>query len=557
MFNDSNYLFNVSLSNESYFNKEISGAMIGTTKDENNRKIRKQYGYRANKGIGYKEVTVNAETLLNSLINGNVFCHLFNPQQVRKDGTFGSSQKKDENFKGSYCIGVDIDETGYKSISDYIEQLEYKPTFYYSSYSNKADKPKFRMVYVFNELITGKYFFRYCAWQLNMQIENDTDEEITDDCNLRCSQYFNGTNINNSDLVVEYGITNNIYSFNDFGITETGYINFLSNDCFYKSKSKERNLEISYIINNYYSISSNNFNYSFSSTTYYNDCGKFEQSDSTGYDEINEVTLSESTKRAYEYSTTLVNDMSRLSYDEFMKYNRHKYKYFYRVEKEDWIDNLYQFVDANYFALYYNVKTVKDGSKRRKKVFERMCLRRVINPYVDIDTIIFNAYEDIARYFDNSDGVLNTEYITTNAVRCFSLSIDDIIEMYSDNIEYLKSKAPKSGIILKRNSGTLAERNTYLKSIRYKIIDDYYNSDLTVEENKVFITNNVFSVSDDTLYRYCKDRGIKTNQARINKDDEILGLYDFNLSLRKNLENLKNRGYKISLGKLSNLIKNI
>ena len=99
MFNDSNYLFKVSLSNESYINKEISGAMIGTTKDENNRKIRKQYGYRANKGIGYKEVEVNAETLLNSLINGNVFCHLFNPQQVRKDGTFGSSQKKDENFK--------------------------------------------------------------------------------------------------------------------------------------------------------------------------------------------------------------------------------------------------------------------------------------------------------------------------------------------------------------------------------------------------------------------------------------------------------------------------
>ena len=57
----SDYKFKVSLSNESYFNKEISGAMIGTTKDENNRLIRKKYGYKANKGIGYKEVVEGLE----------------------------------------------------------------------------------------------------------------------------------------------------------------------------------------------------------------------------------------------------------------------------------------------------------------------------------------------------------------------------------------------------------------------------------------------------------------------------------------------------------------
>lgn len=557
MLTNTDYKFNVCLSTDAYINKEISGAMIGSTKDENNRVIRKKYGYKANKGIGYKEVTVTSNELLNYLTNGHVFCHLFNPEQTRKDGTFGSCQKKDDNFKGTWCIGVDIDATSYKTITEYIDKLEFKPTFWYSSYSNSPEKPKFRMVYVFDEFITGKYFFRYCAWQLNSKIEDDTDEEIEDDCNLRCSQYFNGTNLNNPDLFVGCGISNNIYSFNDFGITESGYINFLSHDCFYKSKNKERNIEISNIINYYYSNQSS-FNYSFTSnTTCYNDCENFEQSSYTSYEGINEVTVSDTLKRDYEYSTTLVNDMERLSYDEFMTYYRHKYHYFYRVEKDEWIDNLYQYVDDDYFALYFNAKTVQDGCKRRKKVFERMCLRRVLNPNVDIDTIIFNAYEDIHRYFNNSDGLLGTEYLTKNAVRCFTLSIDDIKELYSDNIAYLKSKKPKSGIILKRNVGNLADRNKYLKSIRYSIIDDYYDCNCSVEENFKFINENVFTISESTLYRYCKDRNINTNQSRINKDEEIIGLYDFSQSLRKNLESLKDMGYKISLGKLSSLIKNI
>lgn len=559
MIENSNYKFYASVSSEAYFNKEISGAMIGTTKDENNRKIRKQYGYQANKGIGYKECEVTPNELLNLLINGHVFCHLFNAKQVRKDGTFGSSQKKDDNFNGSYCIGVDIDETGYSSISDYINTLEYKPTFYYSSYSNKTYKPKFRMVYVFNELIEGKYFFRYCAWQLNSKIEIDTDEEITDDCNLRCSQYFNGTNINNSDLVVEFGITNNIYSFYDFDITEYGYIKFLEHDCYYKTKNKERRIDINNLLYSYYNT--NNVSYSVStinySTTYYNDLQKCEQSSYEENDNINSTTTTVSIKRDYEYNPTLVNDMARLEYDEFMKYNRHNYQYFYRAEKTEWIDNVYQYIDEDYFSLYWNAKTVQDGNKRRKKVFERMCLRRVLKPNVDIDTIIFNAYEDIHRFFNNDDNVLNTDYIISNAVRCFSLSIDDIKEMYSDNIEFLKSKKPKSGIILKRNVGNLAERNSYLKSIRYNLIDDYFDCNCTVQENLEFIKSNLFQISEKTLYNYCKDRGIDTKRNKKNSDEEILSVYDSSLSIRKNIEVMKKLGIKVSIGKLQKLITEI
>ena len=543
------YRFSTSVSVDAYINKEISGAMIGSTKEEKNRIIRKEYGYPANKGIGYKEESLTPSELLDKLINGHVFCHLFNPTSIRKDGTFGSSEKKDDNFKGSYCVGVDIDETQYNNISDYISALKFKPTFYYSSYSNKTGKPKFRMVYIFSELIENKYFFRYVAWKINKQIENDTNEIISDDCNLRCSQYFNGTNKNNDELNVEYGLSNVIYDFSDFNIETNDYISFLKNDCFYKSKSKIRNKDI----NNILSVITSNS--STSTTTYYNDLQK------CGHPIIdeNETIISENSgdtvSNELEYDKSLVNDMSRLDYDEFMKYNRHKYNYFYRVEKDEWIDGLYQFIDNNFFSLYYNVSIVKDGSKRRKKVFERMCLRRVINPNVDINTIIYNAYEDIHRYFDNSDNLLNIDYIIKNAVRAFEFSIPEIKEMYSDNIAYLQSKAPKSGIILKRNIGKLADRNTYLKDIRYNIIDDYYNINCTVSENLSYINEYVFSISEKTLYNYCKDRNIDTKINKDRNDSEIMSLYDFSLSIRKNVERFKEMGISISKSKLSNLIK--
>ena len=73
--------------------------MIGSGKDEENRKIRKLYGYE--RGISFYRETVTPKSLLNELLEGKVFCHLFNPKKTRQDGTFGSSEKTNDNFAGS------------------------------------------------------------------------------------------------------------------------------------------------------------------------------------------------------------------------------------------------------------------------------------------------------------------------------------------------------------------------------------------------------------------------------------------------------------------------
>lgn len=160
---------------------------------------------------------------------------------LKKDGHFTLSGKSSNYFVGSYVIGIDIDETRYMNPEDYIHQLSLQPTFWYTSLSNmqidvetgEFKGARFRLIYVFDQLIPDKYYFRYCSWNLHKKIESDTGETIKDSCGLICTQYFNGTNRNNTTLSVDYGLTNNVYSLSDINVSNNGYLDFLNNNCYY------------------------------------------------------------------------------------------------------------------------------------------------------------------------------------------------------------------------------------------------------------------------------------------------------------------------------------
>ena len=564
---NNDFNFEVSLSKDAYANKKISDAMIGAN-CPTNAEIRKEYGFRSNVGVGYIRTTVNPTSLFEALTSGKVMCHLFEPSSTRKDGTFGSHEKKDDNFVGSYVIGVDIDQTNFESMQAFIDVLSIKPTFGYTTYSNGQEGKgvRFRLIYVFDDKVEGKYSFRYAAYKLYNIIENDTKEEIEDKCGMKCSQYFNGTNKENEDLVYSEYYSGIVYSYDDIDCNMDDFIDFLNNYCYYKSKNKKITNDINNILNKFNSTKSNSSLSTSSSTTYYNDCQKNEQSVS----EVEEVIEAENSDDAENEDVictpSFVSDMSRLDYDEFMKYNRHKYNYFYRVDNGEWItvscglySYQYQVIDENYFALYYNVNKVEDKCSRRKKLYQRMCLRRVMNPSVNGDTLLFNAYEDLNRYFDNSgkDGanIITVDELVKNVEWAMNKDIEDIEEDFSDTLAYLRSKAPKKGKIYKFNGKLdIADKNRLIKEVNWKIIGENYDTSISVDENCEYLNSIGISVSSRTLYRFCKENEISTSSVKFDSNLQMMLNYDYSLSLRKNLEILKNLGYKISLGKLSKLV---
>lgn len=529
---NSSYTFRASVSSDAYLNKEISGAMIGTTKDKNNKLLRQFYGFAANKGVGFIEGDYTIQTLYDSCLEGRVFCHLFNPETTRKDGSFGSSQKKDINFKGSYVIGIDIDKTNYKTAEEFIDKLTFKPSFYYSTYSNQKEGKgcRFRMIYVFDYLITNRFFFRYVATLLNKSIEKDTLELIEDDCNLRCSQYFNGTNKNNPDLVLESGITNLVYSLSDLGVCVEGFKEFLENNCGYKTNTHRT--EIKALLEK--------INKEFFPTVEEEITEEIEET----VEEVVEDTLSP--------SKSFISDMSRLSYDEFMTYNRHKYSYIYRQEKEEWINGCYQYVDEGYFSLFYNVNKVQDGGQRRKKLYNRMCLRRVMKPSITADELLFNAYEDLHRFFNNDPekvkNVISVDDLVKNVEWAMSKTIEEIELDFSDTLELLRSKAPKNGIIYKTKGVQISQ---FKSSLLNQIMEDYYDSSKTVAENIEYISTYVFPVKKSFVYSWLKTKGISTRLS----DEEVKSLLDTTLSARKNYEILKDSGIKISRNRVNDLLQ--
>ena len=186
--------------------------------------------------MAFDEHNVTVSEFLNYALTGHTFCNLFSfdPNQqywiqtstgkyksypVYKNGhNVGGmklSFKSDDFFSGSQAIFVDVDNTRFTDVDEYLNTLRYPPTCVYMSYSDGISKHgivsrRFRMVYVMDHVLDRSEFVSVSS-AINDQIVMDTAEPIDDDCGTRMSQYMNGVYGN-----TESYWTNLIYSADDF-----------------------------------------------------------------------------------------------------------------------------------------------------------------------------------------------------------------------------------------------------------------------------------------------------------------------------------------------------
>lgn len=541
------FTFDVSLSQESFADKVIANAMIGRSTDEKNTAIRKEYGF--SRGVSYKRINVTPTTLLRSLTQGKCACQLFSPKRPRKDGTFGTTDKRYENFAGASCVFVDIDETKYKDMRAFIASLSLKPTFAYTSYSNKqpGKGARFRLCYVFFKPVQGIFHFRYLASKVYERIERDTNETIHDKCGLSPAQYMNGVNKYADGIVFDEIFTGSVFDYSDFSCSDQDFIQYLRRYCDYSISQRRRyKRDIDSLLFSLVDVRETSvISYIYKTQT---------------------MTDDKKIDTCCKFSERFVCDMGRLSYDDFMNEYRHTIEYFWRKEdNEGWTLLLtdygyieYQNVSDGYFSLPYYTHKIKDGQGRRKKLFHRMCLRRVMRPDVLADELLFNAYEDLHRLMDNSgkDGanIITIEELQHNVEDAMRLSLEDIEADYKDMLAYLRSKKPKHGKIYRfGRATTTGERNRAIKAVRWREIADNYDWRLTPQENLENLQAMGIEVGIATLYRYCQEHGIPTNTKRLHNDAMVMKQYDKTLSLRANHKKLQEQGIKISLEKLRKL----
>lgn len=467
--------------------------------------------------MAFIEQSVTVTDFLNLATSGHAFCNLFDFDPNNKywietssgkhyqsypiykkganKGAMKLSYKSDKFFRGSQTVFVDIDFTRYTNIQDYLSTLTIRPTCVYMSFSDNKEKKgvvsrRFRLVYVLDQIV-GKEDFNRISQTISDRIVIDTAEPMEDDCGTRISQYMNGV----------------------FGNYET-----YQSDCIY---------------------SPSDF---FSSEDY----AEYFDNPTTEQQNENAHVIS--------FDENMLNDMERLDYPNFMHYYSIRFKYLYRIEREDWIDGLYQLTDDNYLQLWYYREKQVDGQLRRRKLFKNACLRRLMFPGIDPDTLLFNLYVDVFRFFDNSDGVITLDTLKRKVVNAMKMNWEQLLAYCNWEIQYWHKNRPKfickSGIITTR--GQLS----YIgKRIRWANLDEKYDRTKSIRENM-----ELLGVPKSTLYEYCNEKWIDTNpnhgmtkeeKRKARREDKASDielfkrLYNPNLSVRKNMAFMEENGLKI------------
>ena len=510
---DSNFVFRVNVSNDSYTTKSEASACLSRAGAEAVGKVK----------MAFRETSLTVDQFLQQALSGHSFCNLFDYdpnqkywvetsggkryqsypvyRQGRNKGCMKLNFKSDRFFRGSQTVFVDVDYTRFKTIPEYLECLTLKPTCAYMSYSDKLEKDgitsrRFRLVYVMDRELN----------KMNMNIVNryitdciirDTGEPMADECGTRASQYFNGVSGNG-----EYYATYNIYSRLDFPDSLPDVI---------------------------------------------------VQPPSPPSQQTSLPTV--------EFDDRLLHDMGTKDYQTFMHYNSLRYCYFYRTERADWIDGIYQLTDDSYLQLWWPRERITDGNHRRRTLLKSACLRRLINPYVDANTLLFNMYVDFNRFIDNTDHIITLDTLMRRTRRAMTMTYDELREYCQYEINYWKDRRPKF-IMHPKAPKSQAFINFVIKRIHYAELDLSYDRTKSVQENAAAL-----GISPATLYRYCNDRYIETNpgkgqtyvqkrqakkQDKADKKATFMLYYDPNLSAAKNREKMLQYGLNLSVGTIRN-----
>lgn len=100
--------------------------------------------------IRYIKQTLTIQQLIDYISAGHCITHCFEDY----DEEFGQSTKKIENFHYTQLIGIDIDDADV-DLNTYISSIRYKPTLAYTTFSHNIKGNRYRLLYIFNEKIKG------------------------------------------------------------------------------------------------------------------------------------------------------------------------------------------------------------------------------------------------------------------------------------------------------------------------------------------------------------------------------------------------------------------
>lgn len=432
--------------------------------------------------VQYKKQSISIEKFIELIKSGYAFCNCFDDD----DEVFGQSVKTLANFRYTNCMMIDIDDCKIE-MNDLINQLSVKPTLAYTTPNNLTEKSNFlyryRLCFLFEEKIKG--IDNYCQMYstlINLLINDVKGFELEDNCAQSANQQFGGSN-EKCTIYVSY----NIYDFKDFSLSDFPFKNNIKREkntlLILNGKNKSTNKTINKV-----EIKDNDF---------MDDLDKMKPSD-----------LIAKYKSKYEYFTS-----TKLEYND----------YGVAIIPEDYVEIYREWYKADFIKKdgerkeFTAVRKLKDGDRRRKKLYIAGLIMKKILPTITFEHLLFNLINERYYYYNNIDKQLSNEVLATIARTVVNTPIEEIkLNSKPKKTKFKLDKAYCENIL-----GISANQYKQIvkKQLNDELIGSNYDCSLSVKENLEYFKEIGIKVGKQKLYNWCKDNGIKTNPNKKNNKD--------------------------------------
>lgn len=439
-------------------------------------------------------------------------------------------EKKTDNFISTHFVFVDCDgsDIGATEFTSLIHE-EYKPTCYYSSYSDDINGTRrFHLLWFFDEPLnyiqaqtTGKFLNSVCVKAA------EGKNVAIDTCNNPCQMLFGAFMPN------EKGNTNKLYTYNEI-------------------------------------ISSDEFQ-------------EFDMND-VEEKEVKHAHKAKKTAKNRENVPFIDFNMikSFLGDSDAVFFEKYQNTYFkgwqnYRYEKpNEWLTSpesgiAYQYTDENYFALPYYIHNghfSESSSESIKNWFMReLAISMLINQGCDINRVAYRLLLKIREQNVDSEGLLDQHAIVSAMERTATMTTEQIKMEYADRLSFLRKVSKlKSGIIIRKNkTNRLIGYSTLLKQIKTEILCSVVDcSSVSVKEAFQVVSEKFprLDISLNWIQKLYCEMGFAQEKKMTDVGMQLKAIREVlsenpDISQRQLLKKLQEKGISISLGTLNKRLKEL
>ena len=232
-------------------------------------------------------------------------------------------------------------------------------------------------------------------------------------------------------------------------------------------------------------------------------------------------------------------------------------------------NNIVQLTTEDYWELKQTPR--KDGEHRRRTLYRRMILRRILGELNKInitpELLLVNAVIDRETFIDNSDSEISMKCLKDLVKDAWCKDLEKVKKSETINhiIDYLKNEAPEykfSGNKIGLKQYEVVSISLKYRGYLYQTILDYcFDSNKSIKENTEDINKALenkgwkIRISERTIYKY---KGSELKASKSTRDEFIMAKYSEGLSATKINESLVSNGFdSMSKSQINRIIKKL